>query len=138
MTEGTFEVTVAGRGAVAVAVEGVEVEPKLQRDFGAGAPLSPKSFTRSDFAGLHAMLLAFGTRLTSAYVYLDDAERQWEKAVLRYRARPGDRWQTAEDGAFPLEFSIPLSVDDGPFEFQVETVARSGQRRQSESLVLER
>ncbi len=133
---GRFRVTVPPQGIVAVVLDGVKLEPRLQPLLeGDARPLSSRSSARLPLGNAHASLLSFGPALTSAYVYLED--RDWTSVTLRYRTGGGP-WTSAEDRSFPFEFSVPLDAGAERFEFVLAGIDAGGESHESSATVLER
>jgi hypothetical protein len=133
---GKVVVSIPARGIVALAVDGVRVQPRFQADF-----LTPSPGWKADHARLaigktHATVLPFGPGHTSAYVFLRANGDEFQRVALRYRidGRPG----ALTDAAYPFEFTVPLPADARAFEFEVEGETPDGRSVRSEAGVLAR
>jgi hypothetical protein len=136
LTGGKVTVRVPARGIVALAVDGVRVQPKFQADFLAPTPGWTTDHARLAIGDTSATVLPFGPGHTSAYVYLKANGDEFRRVALRYRI--DGRAGAMTDAAYPFEFTVPLPAAARAFEFDVEAETPDGRTVRSESGVLTR
>ncbi len=111
VTNGSLTVQVAAKGITALAIEGINVQTRLQQKMFDPAAVStpPASLVRKSgpYGKLVGLLISMGRDLAEAYVYTDALPEEITKAKLRYDV--GGGWTEKEDLCFPYEFSIPVS-----------------------------
>lgn len=121
-SSGTFEVSIPARGLLAVALDGVQVDPSFQQKVRGVAPDQVWSTDRIDFeepAAGRALIMNFGQLAKSAYVYLFDGQDDFDEVTLVYNAGDGEKNQVKE--SFPWEFTVPIDMQTEFFEFHLET-----------------
>lgn len=123
-----FQVEIAPRGLTALAIEGVQIEPKFQGGLSGGSAWR-RDYAEQACGGTRAMVLNFGPGMQSAYVYLQASAAQCRQATLHH-ATDG-AWESVTDQAFPFEFTVPLAPSAERFEFRLELVTPSGERQES-------
>jgi hypothetical protein len=121
---GTFQVTIPAKGLIAVSLDGVRITPAFQHKVSGVDPDTLWSSDRIDFDDPpgRAVIMNFGTLAKSAYVYLFDGQKDFEKVTLVYDAN-GTAQRVTKKG-FPWEFTIPLAADAKHFEFRFETIGK--------------
>jgi len=134
-----MNVSLAPKGIVAFAIEGVDVRKTLQAKMFApsGPKLGPGSIQtiEAPFGKLHGLLLSMGPGLTNAFVYTDALPEDVITARLRWRQGKGE-WKTLEDGMFPFEFSIWLDEAGNAFECEMEVETTGLEVKKSTALSL--
>ena len=129
INKGSITVQVAAKGITALAIEGINVQTRLQQKmFDAAAVRTPAaSLVRKTgpYGKLVGMFIAMGRDLAEAYVYTDALPENITKAKLRYNV--GGGWLELEDLLFPYEFSISVSHTNPVFQGEFIGTLTNGQ-----------
>jgi len=140
LEQGEVTVSIAGKGITALAIDGINIEPKFQRKiFDPDIPaLSDESFaiTEASFGKVVGMIICMGRDLTNVYIYTDALPDKVKLVRLHYRQL--DMWNEAVDSNYPFEFSIPLDEKASKFEFYLEVTLTDGKQVQSDVIILKR
>lgn len=122
--QGEITLPVKGKGITAMAIEGVEVEPKFQKKFFTETENWSKSHTSVGFENDRAVLFDFGDDLLSVYVWNEANNSRFVKTTLHYAV--DGVWDKKEKISYPYEYTIELPKTAKKFEYWFESQTPSG------------
>lgn len=133
--DGSFKISVKGRGITSVEIEDVEIIPAFQSRVLARTGTTPWSpdYLEVPFGGARAMVLP-GVGNDNAYIYLQSDDAKFSVTTLHW-AQSGSSG-TIHDDAFPYEFTVPLDSAAAEFRFYLEGVSADGKTSRSKEAVL--
>jgi len=127
MQNAEVEVLVAPKGITALNIRGLVVKPKFQDRL---LSASAANRWRNDYVKLQtgdarAMILNFGPKETSAFIYLQEDDSKWAHVALNYSVDGGPE-VVSEDGDYPFEFTLKLPPGAGRVDFELVANTRDG------------
>lgn len=134
--DGKVTVSLKGKGITAMAVEGVNVQPKFQQKLTSPSQKWSKNYTSVGFEKDRAVLFDFGDDLLSVYVWNEADNRRFKKTTLHY-AIDGE-WKSIEKFSYPYEYTIEIPRTASRFEYWFESVTPQGNREKSPVGTLEK
>jgi hypothetical protein len=121
---GDFEVQVSGNGITAIKIQGVKPSVDFQNQVYTDRSIpSPGLMTLENVNG-KAMVLDFGSKLRTLYVYLHDDDQKVSAARLIYRS--GGKERVVSDTRYPYEFTVSLPDNMRDAEFLLQVVDHAG------------
>jgi len=128
MQNAEVEVLVAPKGITALNIRGLMVKPKFQDRL---LSASESNRWRNDYVKLEtgdarAMILNFGPKETSAFIYLREDDATWAHVALNYSVDGGTE-VVSQDGAYPFEFTVKMPPGAGRVDFELTATMRDGQ-----------
>ena len=130
MRAGELAVAVAPKGLTALSIRGLMVKPKFQDGL---LSASAANRWKTDYVSLEtgdarAMVLNFGPKETSAFIYLREDDSKWTNVTLEYSVDGGAK-VVSRDAAYPFEFTLKLPPGAGRVDFELAATGRDGQVR---------
>jgi hypothetical protein len=127
MQNAEAEVLVAPKGITALNIRGLMVKPKFQDRL---LSASAANRWRNDYLKLEtgdarAMILNFGPKETSAFIYLREDDAKWAHVALNYSVDGGAE-VVSQDADYPFEFTLKLPPGARQVEFELSATTRVG------------
>ncbi|MBM3756007.1 MAG: hypothetical protein FJW38_18730 [Acidobacteria bacterium] len=128
MQNAELAVSVAPKGMTALSIRGLVVKPKFQdRLLSASSTNRWKNdYVKLEAGDARAMILNFGPKETSAFIYLREDDSKWAQVALHYSVDGGAN-VVSQDGDYPFEFTVKLPPEAGRVEFELTATTRDGQ-----------
>lgn len=138
MVKGRFPLTVAAEGLTAVMIEGLSVTPAFQQKLLAAdrAQAWRKDQAQFTWGEARAMILNFGSEMTTAYVYLQADDSVYSQATLTYSM--GGETLSLTDETYPYEFTVPVPKGTKRLSLELSGREVGGRTTRSETVVLEK
>lgn len=121
---GEITIDLKASGVTAMAIEGVNVEPKFQRKLASNRAKWSKNYDSVGFEKDRAVMIDFGEDLLSVYVWNEANNKRFKKTTLHYAI--DGKWNMIEDFWYPYEYSIKIPTTASKFEYWFESVTPTG------------
>jgi hypothetical protein len=127
MQNAEVEVLVAPKGITALNIRGLMVKPKFQdRLLSASSTNRWKNdYVKLETGDARAMILNFGPKETSAFIYLREDDSKWAHVALNYSVDGGAK-VVSQDADYPFEFTLKLPTGAGRVDFELAATTRDG------------
>lgn len=120
MRNGKLQAELSPSGLTAFIIKDLAVIPHFQNKFRQMTPsTTPFQEENTSHGKVTGMTFSWGKGLKSAYIWLSATETELTSARCHYKIK--DKWQVAEDNAYPFEFSFPLG-DTEAVEYKIEFI----------------
>jgi hypothetical protein len=127
MQNSEVAVLVAPKGITALNIRGLIVKPKFQDSLlsASAANRWSNDYVKLETGDARAMILNFGPKATSAFVYLREDDSKWAHVALNYSVDGGTK-VVSQDGAYPFEFTLKMPPEAGRIDFELAATTRDG------------
>ncbi|MGN6644210.1 MAG: hypothetical protein ACTHKU_14550, partial [Verrucomicrobiota bacterium] len=127
MQNGELAVAVAPKGITALNILGLVVKPRLQESLLSASKTDrwKHDYLKLETGDARAMILNFGPKETSAFIYLREDDSKWAHVTLKYSVDGGAEVVT-EDGNYPYEFTLKLPPGARQIDFELVATTRDG------------
>lgn len=128
MQNGELIVSVAPKGITTLHIHGLMIKPKFQDRLlsASAANRWSNDYVKLETGDARAMILNFGPKDTSAFIYLREDDSKWAHVALKYSVDGGTEL-VSNDGEYPFEFTLKLPPEAGRVEFELTATTRDGQ-----------
>ncbi|MEX2336834.1 MAG: hypothetical protein WD555_06150 [Fulvivirga sp.] len=141
LKNGKVRVGVSAKGITALAIDDIAVVTQFQQNIMDYADNKSHEdsyrMIKTPFGMVRSAILSFG-KLSDVFIWLEADNEQVEKAVLNYRIKGSEEWNTVEDVSYPFEFSVPLAEKDPAIEWWVEAKSIDDGTSNSEKIMLQK
>jgi len=129
MQNGELAVTVAPKGITVLDILGLVVKPKLQDSLLSASKTDQwkHDYLKLETGDARAMILNFGPKETSAFIYLREDDSKWARVTLKYSVDGGAEVVT-DDANYPFEFTVKLPPGAQRVDFELAATTRVGSR----------
>jgi hypothetical protein len=127
MQNAELEVLVAPKGITALNIRGLMVKPKFQESLlsASAANRWSNDYVKLETGDARAMILNFGPKETSAFIYLREDDSKWAHVALNYSVDGGAE-VISQDEAYPFEFTLKMPPEAGRVDFELAATTRDG------------
>ena len=128
MRDGEVQVLVGAKGITTLNIRGLIVKPKFQDGLLAASKVNRWSndYVKLKTGDARAMILNFGPKETSAFIYLREDDSKWAHVALNYSVDGGAEI-VSQDGDYPFEFTLKIPPEAGRVDFELTASSRDGQ-----------
>lgn len=122
--DSTFSVQVAANGITAVAISKVSIKSSFQKDILAITNDPGKDYVEIPEGNAKALLFKLGDVGRRLFVYLEDDDNIWSKAILVYTDKSGKK-KMLQKAAYPFEFTVDIGSAKA-IEFSLKLIDKRG------------
>ncbi|WP_295961675.1 hypothetical protein [uncultured Alistipes sp.] len=115
LKNGELRLSLSGKGITAIAIEHVDVRPRFLPKFKARTSVWARNYTSVDFENDRAVLMNFGRRLSSVYVWMEADNKRFRRVTLCYAV--DGAWKELRKTGYPYEYTIEIPDDASTFEY---------------------
>ncbi len=134
LVNGKVKLGILPQGVTAIAIEGVDVQPRFQSKLEDNTPGWIRNYTSVNFEKDRAVLFNFGGDLQSVYVWNEANNSRFTKTILHYAI--DGVWKEKVKIGYPYEYTIELPVNARKFEYRFESTTTENKIIASEVGVL--
>ena len=136
LSNGSMNLEVIPQGITVVSIEDLIIKPVFQHIIIENESNNSKGrhYQSLEFGTARAMILDLGHGLKSAYIYLGQDDKIFNKVIINYSVDGGSSFKM-EDSQYPFEFTIPLDKVS-VLEFFIKGIKPNGSQELSKKVVL--
>lgn len=130
----SFSITVPANGIATVKIDDAQAKSSFQDKVMATNTAINNDYVEIKEGKAKAMLINLGEYANSLFLYLEDDDRKWKHAELKYIDASGTS-KSIFKKEYPFEFSVPVPVNSG-IEFSLVLTAKDGKIVKSDKIIL--